>query len=307
MNTNVKSMQLAVPMNRDNPPPIEFAGGSGCSHTQQSKRFTNWVSVSRGSLWVFAMLVVVVVGASTLATVSASPVLLVDYKAVNYNATSGIWTDSSGNGNNATVPVTATAPTLMTNATPNGSSAVSFVINNPSEYLNITTGLAPGSGYTVLAFAEPTQALYISDNLVDGPSGAMTYRVSAQSGVNHQELANGATTFGSSNTVVPTTAFSMIGVATDNVGNATFYFNGSTDGTTTGNDAFTAPINLIGVGFIGNIAELQVYSGVLTTSQVQTVNQSFINSYVNSVPEPGALTMLALGTLGLLLIRRRTA
>ena len=307
MNTDVTSIQLAVPMCRDNLQPIRSVGGLGCSHRQQANRFTKRISASRGSLWGVAMLAVAAVGVSTLATVSASPVLLVDYKAVNYNAITGVWTDSSGNGNNATVPVTATAPTLLANATPNGSSAVSFAPNSPGEYLDITSGLAAGSGYTVLAFAEPTQAYYIDDNLVTGSSGAMTYRVSAQFGVNHQELANGATTFGSSNTVVPTTAFSMIGVATDNVGNATFYFNGSTDGTTTGNDAFTAPINLIGVGFIGNIAELQVYSGVLTTSQVQTVNQSFINSYVNSVPEPGALVMLALGTLGLLLIRRRTA
>ncbi len=315
MNTGVTSIQLAIPMCRDNLQPIRSVGGLGCSHRQQANRFTKRVSASRGSLWGVAMLAVAAVGVSTLATVSASPVLLVDYKAVNYNAITGVWTDSSGNGNNATVPVTATAPTLLANATPNGSSAVSFVAGfGPQEYLDITTGLAPGSGYTILAFGEPTEAVYLDDNLVGGPSGAVKYFIGPTQGINYQLLGNGATTFGSSNTGVPTTAFSMIGVATDNVGNATFYFNGSADGTTTGSSPFTAAINLIGARaapatgfFTGNIAELQVYSGVLTTSQVQTVNQSFINSYVNSVPEPGALVMLALGTLGLLLIRRRTA
>jgi hypothetical protein len=253
---------------------------------------------------------VVAVGALTLGTASASATLLVDYKAVNYNATNGVWTDSSGNGNNATVPGGVTAPTLTANATPNGSAAVSFVTANAGEYLDIATGLAAGNGYTVLAFAEPTENSYLDDNLVGGPSGALAYRIGPTGGINHQLLGNDGTTLGSSITGVPTTAFSMIGVATDNAGNATFYFNGSADGTISANNPFTAPINLIGARespatgfFIGNVAELQIYSGVLTASKVQTVNQAFINSYVNQVPEPAALAMLAVG--GLAIVGRR--
>ena len=87
---------------------------------------TKWISISRVSSWVVAALAVVVAGVSTLTTVSATPTPLVDYKAVNYDAITGVWTDSSGNGNNATLPNGAIAPTLIANATPNGSSAVSF-------------------------------------------------------------------------------------------------------------------------------------------------------------------------------------
>lgn len=254
------------------------------------------------------------VGLSSLATVSASPVLLADYKAVNYNATTGVWADSSGNGDNATVGTGVTAPTLAANATPNGSSAVSFGASN--EYLDITNGLSQGSGYTVMVFAEPT-ATGSTYALVGGPPGAMEYRIQTVSDGNKQVLLNtDITSFGVSNTAISTTAFSMIGVSTDNTGNATFYLNGGADGTTTGSSAFNSPVNLIGASdtgsgatpnefFLGNIAELQIYSGVLTASQVQTVDQSFTSSYVTPVPEPAMLGLIALGGLGLLLIGRK--
>lgn len=264
------------------------------------------------------------IGLSSLATVSASPVLLADYKAANYNATTGVWTDSSGNGNNAGLAYTQygeAAPTLMANATPNGASAVHF--NGSNEFLAIdgTVGLPQSNaGYTVMAFIQPQDTGSGTYAIVAGAPGAMEYRL--QSG-NHQALLReDVAGMGTSNTSVPTNSFSSIGVATDNAGNAIFYFNGNADGNAAAgaNTAFNSPINTIGASdsgsslvidplehFLGNIAELQIYSGVLTASQVQAIDQSFTSAYVTPVPEPAPLAFFAVGAVGLLLKRRRRA
>ena len=300
------------------PQPTRPVGNSHRSHREQKESFmlSHRSSISRGSLLVITALAAVAAGTSMVARVSASPVLLADYKAVNYNATTGVWTDSSGNGDNATVGTGVTAPTLVTNATPNGSSAVNFAAD--SEYLNITTGLPAGSGYTVLAFAEPTATTVNGTYaIVGGGPGALEYRIQTLNGGNVQVLLDtDITAFGASNTAVSNNSFSMIGVATDNTGNATFYLNGSADGTTTGSNAFNSAVNLIGASdtganaspnefFIGNIAELQIYSGVMTSSQIQTVNESFTSAYVNPVPEPTTLGLIAIGGAGLLLMGRK--
>ena len=300
------------------PQPTRPVGNSHRSHREQKESFmlSHRSSISRGSLLVITALAAVAAGTSMVARVSASPVLLADYKAVNYNATTGVWTDSSGNGDNATVGTGVTAPTLVTNATPNGSSAVNFAADN--EYLNIATGLPEGSGYTVLAFAEPTATTGNGTYaIVGGGPGALEYRIQTLNGGNVQVLLDTDTTaFGTSNTNVPSTAFSMIGVASDNTGNATFYLNGNADGTTTGSTAFNSAVNLIGASdtganaspnefFIGNIAELQIYSGVMTSSQIQTVNESFTSAYVNPVPELTTLGLIAIGGAGVLLMGRK--
>ena len=283
-------------------------------------------SISRGSLLVITALAAVAAGTSMVARVSASPVLLADYKAVNYNATTGVWTDSSGNGNNASVVYQQygeTAPALMPDATPNGSSAVTF--NGTNEFLAIdgTVGLPSSSaGYTVMAFVQPQDTGSGTYAIVGGSPGAIEYRL--QSG-NHQALLReDVAGMGTSNTAIPTNSFSMIGIATDNAGNAVFYLDGSADGTAAAgnNTVFSSPINTIGAAnsgsslviepedhFLGNIAELQIYSGVMTSSQIQTVNQSFINAYVNPVPEPATLWLFAVSGLGacLLLIDRKRA
>ena len=57
--------------------------------------------------------------------------------------------------------------------------------------------------------------------------------------------------------------------------------------------------------FDGQIAEIQVYSGVLTTAQRSAVEQSFTDSYVNPIPEPASVALLTAAGAGILLVGRR--
>ena len=279
-------------------------------------------SISRGSSLAVAAFTVAAVAASTMAAVAASPAMLADYKAANYNVSQGLWTDSSGNDNNASLVYQQygeAAPTLTANATPNGSSAVNF--NGSNEFLAIdgTVGLPQSStGYTVMAFIQPQDTGSGTYAIVGGSPGAMEYRL--QYGNYQALLREDVAGMGTSNDSVPTNSFSSIGVATDNAGNAIFYFNGNADGNAVAgtNTVFTSPINTIGAAdsgssividpadhFLGNIAELQIYSGVLTASQVQAIDQSFTSAYVTPVPEPAPLVFLAVVAVGLLLLKRR--
>ena len=259
--------------------------------------------------------------AATAATLgclpTASASLLVDYKAANYNPTTGIWLDSSGNGDNAAVATTfSSKPTMTANATPNGSSAVTF---NGSTGFVMTRKIASSSGYTAFAFLEPATTSG-DQGIVGGDSGNFYYRLAngQQAALVDQarDLANGSA-------VLPTSSFSNINVASDGTNDSTgttFRFNGAADGSAGASDTFANGVYTVGYGidtgfgtggagakefFTGQIAEIQVYSGVLTTAQRQAVEQSFINAYVT--PEPATLSLMTMFGAGLLLrnCRRR--
>ena len=75
-------------------------------------------------------------GVGSLATTAHAATLLAQYSVANYNATTGVWTDSVGGAHNAT-SAGATMPTVVTSVTPNGSSAVSF---DGTQYFSIGSG-----------------------------------------------------------------------------------------------------------------------------------------------------------------------
>jgi hypothetical protein len=97
---------------------------------------------------------------------------------------------------------------------------------------------------------------------------------------------------------------------TTGAGNLNYRLNGAADGSASAGSAFTQPIGMIGnnfgggEGFDGLIAEIDIYTGVLTSGQIST-QEAYLNSeYVTTVPEPSSWVMLA-GGLGTLVAVRR--
>ncbi len=245
------------------------------------------------------------------APVQATPVPLVDYKAVNYNASTGVWTDSSGNGDNATFTSAAggAKPTLVSNATANGSSAVSFVTDTTGA-MGITTplDLTTASGFTIMTY---TLWSNTSSNSIigSGSAGSLNWRV--YSG-NQEALRASVVGYGSGTNAVPQGAFSSLSISgIDGAANSGIYrLNGAADGTFNPSNAFQGTISIIGTGanfspdFTGEIAEIQIYNSVLTLAQKQAVESQFLASYA-SVPEPAALGVVALMGAGILLVGRK--
>lgn len=234
-------------------------------------------------------------------TAWADPILLAAYKSADYSTITGNWTDSSGNNNTATGGLGIV--TLTANATPNGSSAVSFT---GLGSLPLTTAINPttNGGLTFLAFLEPAAAN--SGAIISGGSGGPEWRIQ---GGKQQLLRANQALFGTSTTTVPTSSFSNINVAFDANGTGSYRYNEAADGTTTGT-GFVANVLRIGEmnpgidRFSGLIAEIRVYAGPLSTLERQAVETEFNNAYV-VVPEPGTLALLAFGSMAVMKFRRK--
>ena len=230
------------------------------------------VKSTRALAWLASLLLLAVLLAGPSAQAQTP---LVQLKAANYNATSGVWTDTSGNGNNATA--TGTKPTLATGVTPNGSSAVVFSGSNP---MGLATSIPVGS-YTVFAYIKPTSGggAYA---MLGGASGAFEYRINANK---QDDLRQQQADLGSETTALSTTAFSTIDTILTSSG-INFRLNGSADGTNAVSTALTQPISAIGArassggeNFSGSICEIDIYSGVLTPAQISTIEQTISAAY----------------------------
>ncbi len=223
-------------------------------------------------------------------TQSASTIggLLVDYKAANYNASTGVWTDSSGNGDNATFTSAAggVKPTLVSNATANGSSAVSFVTGTTGA-MGITTplDLTTASGFTIMTY---TLWSNTSSNCIigSGTANSLGWRVS---GGKQDTLRTGVVDYGSGTHTVPQGTFSSLSISgVDGTANSGIYrLNGAADGTFTPSNVFGGTTSIIGTqanftpDFTGEIAEIQIYNSVLTLAQKQAVESQFLASYAS--------------------------
>lgn len=234
---------------------------------------------------------------------TSAQTLSLQLQVANYNPTTGVWYDSSVNNNNATYSG-ATKPTLTGAVTPNGSSAVNLL--GGASTFNLASSISGSSGYTAFAFIQPASSS--GPNAVTGGTGSagLEYRVMAA----HQDaLREWAQDLGSGSGTISTSGFSLIDVAVSGAGGA-YRLNGSADGTISANAGFGGAITQIGnnagggEGFAGYISEIDIYSGVLTPTQIGTVEAQLTAQYVTVVPEPTSLT-IALGGLGLAFATRR--
>jgi len=247
--------------------------------------------------------ILAIVSCGVLAGLPASAqTLAVQLKASNYNPTTGVWTDSSGNSDNATYSGSS-APTVLLDSTPNGSTALDLTGNGS---LLLGSSLPYASGYTIFAFIEPSTDAAARNALTGGSSpGALEYDV--YSG-NQDYLQEYQADVGHGNATLPTTSYSLVDIAVSSA-SAAFHLNGTSDGTVAG-AAFSSPITRIGNnegggdGFAGDVAEIDIYEGVLNSSQISSVESAFTSEYVTSVPEPSSLAMIAGGSALFVAFRR---
>jgi hypothetical protein len=238
---------------------------------------------------------------------ASAQTLALQLKASNYNPTSGVWTDSSGNitPDNATYSGTL-YPTLATGATPNGSSAVD--LPGGGFRFNLATGLSGASGYTVFAYVESAAT---GPNAITGGNGngGLEFRIN-----NNQEdaLREYKQDFGSASGTLTSGSFNLVDIAVSSAGGA-YYLNdltGTPDGTIAANAGFGDSILEIGnnagngEGFTGDIAEIDIFTGVMNSTQISAEEAALTAAYVTPVPEPTTWVMLA-GGLGTLIGMRR--
>ena len=208
-----------------------------------------------------------------------SALLQLQLMATNYDPGNGVWTDSSGNGNNATYSGDST-PTLVASVTPNGSTAVN--ISSGTNSFALTSSLDPSSGYTVFAYLLPSNTS--GRHAITGGSAANALEYDIYNGNQNYlneysgvEQASGAAT-------ISTSSFSLVDLAV-NASGVAFRLNGATDGTAAG-ATFSQPITRIGNneglgdGLVGEVAEIDIYNGVLTSNQVNAVEAQLTANYV---------------------------
>src|SRR6266404_1524486 len=110
---------------------------------------------------VFSLLLV------TKSAVRADKVL--ELKSANYDPVAGVWSDSSGNGNDALGLVSP--PSLNPGQTLNGSAVVTF---DGTNYLTLTSGIS-SAAFTCFAYVRPNPVGI--NSIVAGATGSFQYRI----------------------------------------------------------------------------------------------------------------------------------
>jgi hypothetical protein len=198
---------------------------------------------------------------------------VLELKAANYDPVAAVWSDSSGNGNDAMGLVSP--PSLTPGQTPNGSAVVTF---DGTNFLSLTPGIS-SAGFTCFAYVRPMPG--DSRTIVGGGTGAFQYRVGGDGFGDKQEvLQRNLVRLGESTTDVSTSNFSIISIA---YGASAFRLAEADDGTPRG--VFSAPTNLIGAAsgpnefYRGDIAEIRIYNQVLSEADRATIEEQIRKTY----------------------------
>ena len=247
-------------------------------------------------------------------TTTSHASLVLKFDAANYNPTTNVWADTSGNANNAVGPGPANSPTLTLNATPTGQSAVTFV--QGYEYLDLTTNLnnaalTSSPSFSLFAVARKVDASYgllLSGNGNGGAEG-IGYRLDGGNGNRQTLTKNNVVDIGTSASATASGDFHLFGVTYDGT-TARFFLDGVADGTAVNSQTFNTGIFHIGIqagtgagGFSGDIAALRVYDTVLSGAALTGVENSLITTFT-AVPEPGT-TLFGFACVGVAAFRRR--
>jgi hypothetical protein len=227
-----------------------------------------------------------------------------DSIAQSDNTAVASWADSGSGGNTATQGTGANQPTLQTNEI-NGLPVVRF--DGSTDFLN-SAASASLTATTLFAVFKPSTvsgnaSIRAAGNGSGGSgSGGLQWRLA--SGVPQfvkQAVANVATASGAA---LSTTAFTIISASFANNSTYAFYRNGAADGsgshgqTLTAGTATNIGYNSDGGGerLAGDLAELIVYSSVLSTGDRASVHSYLqdkygitVSDYVSSArgPAPG--------------------
>lgn len=247
------------------------------------------------------------------ALTSQAQTLVLDMKASNYTVTSsgivgGTWVDASASANTAYAKTYYLSPGLSTGATPNGSSAVNFNYNgyfkqaaSAPEPLTLSSTLTGSSFTTAPSFTmEAVVKLTLGGTTIiygGADSGDLTWSVKSDGTMSLSKAA--VAVVGDSTSTLASNAWAVV-AATYSGGSYSFYINGVLVGSGTSALTFATPTaSYIGstYGFSGvstlQLAELKIYSGALSGSEIQEEYASLASTY--GVPEPTTWSMALLG------------
>lgn len=204
-----------------------------------------------------------------------------DSLALSNGAAVATWTDSSGGAADAT-QATGTAQPLFQTAQVNGLPVVRF--DGTDDHL-VSTASSSLTATTVFAVVKPANvANYMTIRGSDIDNG-LQFRLDNTGKM--QMVAENIALVGTATTTLSTTLFQVATISFTSGASYNFYLNGTADGGTTtgvsiGASATTSIArNLPGGGesFNGDIAEIIVYSSVLSTGDRATVHSYLADKY----------------------------